>query len=536
MSKFCTRKPSLIPLLIVCCFHLSNVLASSTGPPPPPPPPPRNDSGNSYDRDRYNNDNGRRRNDYDQRSEYSRGRGGRDNEINNPRNDRDRDRDRHRDDSYRRNDPIPPPASTGRRREERSNSSNANAIPMDPSRRQKPKSSYSMFSRKQEPDRFDVDVDDAEKFNHRERKDTPTDNSSDGNNNNTGIGTKPESSEEKSYNPIDYQFPSRKIPSMNDGPKDEQGELPQTSSGEEEQNNIETNSNGRHPMPQYASARQDAIARYSSTPLGKLKLATSTYFVGGAIGGFLGQSMLNQGKLFVILSGFLFLIMSWLRNDYGEMSRSLGLGFIYLARRTKSVRRRYKTGPHLRGMCRLGPRKPFPPVFEDEEENPWRYAPQSRDDPDFEMAKALLCMVVIGSFCGGNVPLIPTWMGSAAGAAAFGIFGIAKNPRGDLIRAMGMKVVALIGEAIVINSELRVARKVARVGGKIFDKMMILDSKHRIKDRIVKGASWAYERASNTAARVQEDVKEGKESRDTRGDTRDTSNRDANRPRQQGRD
>ena len=495
MSKFCTRKPSLIPLLIVCCFHLSNVLASSTGPPPPPPPPPRNDSGNSYDRDRYNNDNGRRRNDYDQRSEYSRGRGGRDNEINNPRNDRDRDRDRHRDDSYRRNDPIPPPASTGRRREERSNSSNANAIPMDPSRRQKPKSSY-----------------------------------------NTGMGTKPESSEEKSYNPIDYQFPSRKIPSMNDGPKDEQGELPQTSSGEEEQNNIETNSNGRHPMPQYASARQDAIARYSSTPLGKLKLATSTYFVGGAIGGFLGQSMLNQGKLFVILSGFLFLIMSWLRNDYGEMSRSLGLGFIYLARRTKSVRRRYKTGPHLRGMCRLGPRKPFPPVFEDEEENPWRYAPQSRDDPDFEMAKALLCMVVIGSFCGGNVPLIPTWMGSAAGAAAFGIFGIAKNPRGDLIRAMGMKVVALIGEAIVINSELRVARKVARVGGKIFDKMMILDSKHRIKDRIVKGASWAYERASNTAARVQEDVKEGKESRDTRGDTRDTSNRDANRPRQQGRD
>ncbi len=392
------------------------------------------------------------------------------------------------------------------KREDRQYSSDSrerSRIPMDPSRRQKTKSSFSIFGRKKESE--DVD-------NTRERndiRDMPD----------VHIASKPHSSENKVYNPIDYKFPSREITSnTNDGdPKDDEEKLPKTGDNEE-QLDLDTNPIGIRPMPQYASARKDAIARYSSTSLGKLKLAISTYLVGGAIGGFIGKSMLNQGGFFVIMSGFLFLTMSFLRNDYGEMSRSLGLGLIYLVRRTKYVRRRYKTGAHIRGMCRFGPRKPFPPVFEGEDENPWRYAPQSREDPDFEMVKALLCMILIGSFCGGNVPLIPTSVGAASGAAAFGILGIAKNARGDLIRTMGMKVVALIGEAMVINSELKVARKVATVGGKIFDKMMILDRKHRIKDRIVKSATWAYEQVSNTAARVQEDVRESRDLRDDRLD------------------
>jgi len=164
--------------------------------------------------------------------------------------------------------------------------------------------------------------------------------------------------------------------------------------------------------------------------------------------------------------------------------------------------------------------------MEGEEENPWKYVPQERGDPDFEMIKALLCMVLIGSFCGGNVPLIPTWMGSAGGAAAFAMFGIAKNARGDLIRTMGMRVVALVGEALRINSDLDVARKVGRVAGRIFDKMMILDRKHKIKDRITQGASWAYERVSSTASRVKDDMQEGKEGDRGRGEDRNDRFRD----------
>jgi len=444
-----TRQFLLLSLLL--CIHTSCVLASSRGPPPPPPP--RNDR-NSYD-DRYNE---QRRNEYiDSRGYDGNNRG------------------------YDRSDPVP-------RRRDRREGEERN-LPMDPSRRPRPASNdgpSNAFANRPDADRIERNED----F--------------------TGDRSDAENEQQKTYNPIDYKFPSKGNESYgNDAANDD--DLPKTGDEDRDRRNGRARRPDSRPGSDFTSARQDAVARYTATNLGKMKLATSSFCVGGAAGGFIGKSLLNQGQMFALMTGFLFWIMSLIRNDYGEMARSLGLGSIYLLRRTKAVRKRYRTGVHLKGMWRFGPRTPFPPVSDGEEENPWKYVPQSRDDPDFEMIKALLCMVLIGSFCGGNVPLIPTWMGSAGGAATFAIFGIAKNARGDLIRTMGMRVVALIGEAMRINAELNVARKVARVGGKIFDKMMILDSKHRIKDRIVKGASWAYEKASNTAARVQEDIKEGRE-------------------------
>jgi hypothetical protein len=323
------------------------------------------------------------------------------------------------------------------------------------------------------------------------------------------------------YNPIDYQFPSKSISietSSKQGPIESEEDIPLTGNTYERDGEIvssdpkynkESLDKDEATMPRYASARQDAIARYRSTKMGKIRLGTSSFIVGSAVGGFMGQSIFNNGKMMALVFGFMFWIMSMLRNAYGEMSRALGLGLIYLLQRTKAVRKQYRTGPHIRSMCRLGPRRPFPPLMEGVEENPWKYAPRSRDDPDFEMTKALLCVVLIGSICGGNVPLIPTWMGSAGGAAAFAVFGMGKNARGDLMRTMGMRVVALTSEAMRINAELRIASKVLIVSGKIFDKIMILDRKHRIKDRLVRGATMAYDMASRTFTNVQNDIQQG---------------------------
>ncbi len=389
-----------------------------------------------------------------------------------------------------------------------------------------------------------------------------------------GSGKDIQEEEKQQYNPIDYQFPSREItnnPEQND--EEETSSIPQQDdevNDDDEKKNKEkkrgsflrpgprpgpklgglgsgsTSSSSSMPLPgstklpprpgDYASARNDAVARYRSRPLGKVKLSISSFLIGTMTGGFVGQSIMGQnsggGKTIAILFGILFLFMSMLRNDYGEMSRSLGLGLIYLIRRTKVVRKKYKTGRHIRGMCRLGKRKPFPPAPLNENgevdsryENPWKYEPQSDTDPEFDMIKALLSVAMIGSFVGGNIPLIPTWMGGAGGAAAFVTFGIAKNARGDLIRAMGMRVVSLAGEALEINRELNCARKVGRVGGKIFDKMMILDRKHRIKDRIIQGASFVYDRASSTASRVQSDMKERREEDDRDRDIDDFDRR-----------
>eukprot|EP00979_Chaetoceros_neogracilis_P010649 scaffold2544_cov269-Chaetoceros_neogracile.AAC.3 len=548
--------------LIILSIHASPIFASSRGPPPPPPPP----SSSSVARgDRYHEyspdgDRGRNRrrdrdrdHDYSQRDRYDIGKERRDNDYNNNRrytNTNNGRRDDGRSDDNNTSRSNIPPSYSSRYREgyqdynERNSPSNAETYnhedaereasiddthldrddesrggrkdnmnrrtSMDPSRRQagnndKQGTGFSLFKKKQaSTDMFQAKDSSPRKNESRDDNDT-------------GI------TEKKTYNPIDYNFPSRssKSSSLN-GNEGSDEDLPQTG---EEPNDAEQeqlhDKDRRRPMPKYTSARQDAIAKFSSTKLGKIQLGMASFGVGGTVGGFVGQSLLNHGKTTGLVVGFIFLLMSCLRNDYGEMSRSLGLGLIFLMRRSKAVRRRYRTGVHVRGMCRMGSRRPFPPVLEGEVENPWNYAPQSRDDPDFEMIKALLCMVLIGSFCGGNVPLIPTWMGSAGGAAAFAVFGIAKNARGDLIRTMGMRVVALVGEALRINSDLDVPRKVARVAGRTFDKLMILDRKHRIKDRIVQGGTWAYARVSNSAARVKKDMDEGKERGMGRGDESD---------------
>lgn len=162
-------------------------------------------------------------------------------------------------------------------------------------------------------------------------------------------------------------------------------------------------------------------------------------------------------------------------------------------------------------MMRQSPRKPFPPV--EDGESPWKYEPIYRDDPDFKMTYALLAMALVGSFCGGNVPIIPAWMGGIAGAFAFASLTMGANARGDLGRSMGMRVVGLVQLVLAINSELRILGKAATVGGLIFDKIMIMDRKHRIKDRIVAISKWGYEKVSKTAEQVKEDMEDRPERR-----------------------
>ncbi len=57
------------------------------------------------------------------------------------------------------------------------------------------------------------------------------------------------------------------------------------------------------------------------------------------------------------------------------------------------------------------------------------------------MTYALLAMMLVGSFCGGNVPILPAWMGGIFGAVTFASFKTGVNARGYLGRAMGMRLV-----------------------------------------------------------------------------------------------
>ncbi|KAL7440158.1 hypothetical protein ACHAXH_007250 [Discostella pseudostelligera] len=255
-----------------------------------------------------------------------------------------------------------------------------------------------------------------------------------------------------------------------------------------------------------ASPRRDAVTIFMSTRRGAMKVRVGSMIVGAAIGGFIGKSLTNDPITMAVVMSTLLFITGFLRNDYGELSRALGLAFVLTLGRTSSVRKDYPTLPHLKAMIRQSPRKPFPPV--EDGVSPWRYEPIYRDDPDFKMTYALLAMSCVGSFCGGNVPIIPAWIGGIVGAAIFASMTMGDNARGDLGRTMGMRLVGLIQLVLAINSELRILGKAATVGGLIFDKVMIMDRKHRIKDKIVAICKWGYDKVSKTAEQVKEDLQD----------------------------
>lgn len=255
-----------------------------------------------------------------------------------------------------------------------------------------------------------------------------------------------------------------------------------------------------------ASPRRDAVTVFMSSRRGTAKVRIGSMIVGAALGGFIGKSLMNDPVMMSIAMSSLLFVTGFLRNDYGELSRALGLAFVLTIQRTSSVRKDYPTLPHLKAMIRQSQRKPFPPV--EDGSSPWKYEPIYRDDPDFKMTYALLAMALVGSFCGGNVPILPAWIGGIVGAVAFSSLTTGANARGDLGRSMGMRIVGLVQLVLAINSELRILGKAATVGGLIFDKMMIMDRKHRIKDKIVAVCKWGYDKVSRTAEQVKEDMQE----------------------------
>lgn len=208
----------------------------------------------------------------------------------------------------------------------------------------------------------------------------------------------------------------------------------------------------------------------------------------------------------------IFMVVStWFRTPMGELSRALGLSLILVLQRTQRIRREYPTWRYVAasvGIIRGGPRdargrprgpRPFPPA-----RNPWRYSPRSPRDPDFNMIYTLVSMAMVGSTVGGNLPVIPNWIGALVGAATFAFACTWQNShRGDLARTMGMRVVRAVTELWEIQADLQIIPKATVVSSQVIDKAMILDRKHRVKDRFLSFANKSYAQASKVAEQIQ---------------------------------
>lgn len=123
----------------------------------------------------------------------------------------------------------------------------------------------------------------------------------------------------------------------------------------------------------------------------------------------------------------MFIFCNFLRNPYGEFVKALGMALILALQRTRYIRRSYPTWCHVKASLRAGDRRPFPPTVD--VDSPWAYRPTRRSDPDFRMLYSLIAMAFVGSTCGGNLPLIPAWMGSLVGAGFFALSTTINSPR-----------------------------------------------------------------------------------------------------------
>jgi len=277
----------------------------------------------------------------------------------------------------------------------------------------------------------------------------------------------------------------------------------------------------RERRPATSSARKDLVTQHWSTKRGKVQIQAVIGLIGYGSGNFVAKSLIGESDAARWTGYFwaVFMIVStWFRTPMGELSRAAGLSLILVLQRTQRIRKEYPTWRYVGasvGIMRGGPRdargrprgpRPFPPA-----RNPWRYSPRSPRDPDFNMVYALVSMAVVGSTVGGNMPFVPNWIGALAGAATFAFACTWQNShRGDLARTMGMRVVRAVTELWEIQADLQMIPKATVVSSQVIDKAMILDRKHRVKDRFLSFANKGYAQASKVAEQIQQQQRGGK--------------------------
>lgn len=348
-------------------------------------------------------------------------------------------------------------------------------------------------------------------------------------------------------NPIHYEF-AAKSATASDRPearKEDDDEIPRTYSALESSIRTAAGDADDRDLAKFASARRDAVTRYMSTRRGRALLRLSSTLVGAGVGTFIGRSLLGRNsasQTVALTMAVLFLLGTFLNNSdnvFAELSKAMGLALIFAVQRYRRIQKKYPTWNHIKASLGMVERRPFPPA-----ENPWTYraddARQEDVDHDidmnsptavveFNMLYTIIAMAFCGSACGGNVPLLPTWMGALAGAGIFVLACQARNARGDLARSMGMRVVSLGQEMVEMNRELGLLVKLGRVSARILDKLMVLDRKHNVRDRVVAGVSFLYDQISATASRMQTDIRQQQQER--RGRERDQEPRRGGRGR-----
>lgn len=321
---------------------------------------------------------------------------------------------------------------------------------------------------------------------------------------------------EEEADPIDFRF--RSAPPVYSYNDDEDDDNNSEKNGEYSRGGPSNNAGGDGEGLS-AKEQRDLLTRYlAAGKLNKLRVLLSTALIGYGFGSFVGKSVefIPFSRQMLSSSFAIFAVMlNFLRTVYSELLQSLGLMLIMTASKLRSIRKEYPTWPHIKHMLRPStcPRKPFPRGDEERDASLWQYK-----GDDFNMMYTSLAMGMAGVIAGGNLPLVPTFLGAPVGSAVFAyLCTLQDSSIGDLSRSMGMKVVAIFEEMMFAQSELRIVSKSMVVANRILDKLLILDRKHRIKDRVVSGIKWGYDKVTSTISEAQNGASQQDRERDGRG-------------------
>jgi hypothetical protein len=258
-------------------------------------------------------------------------------------------------------------------------------------------------------------------------------------------------------------------------------------------------------IPRFASARRDVVTAFITAKFtNRILLLVSAMAWGYGLSLFVSRSLLGSSAAssastanLVVAVGFG--LASTLRNNvYGEWIRALAMLLILSLQKWHDICRMYPTRRILWNQA------PFPPRTM----NPWTWENSPNQPCEFFMVYSVVAMAIVGAIVGANVPIILVPSSLLALIGAIGAAYVTTLPHsstfsyGSVARCMGMRVVALARTSVYMERELHLGRHSAAVAGKLLDTVLILDRKHRLKDKLVAVTSWII----HATARIQQDA------------------------------
>ena len=282
--------------------------------------------------------------------------------------------------------------------------------------------------------------------------------------------------------------------------------------------------------PPYPRDREpsDLITSYTNTFPSRVVVSVSSALCSGMFSILLANMILGSSHHMIpIVAGSASCIGCYIprRNNFGNLSRALGIFLILLIRRAKFRSFLLQFIKQFQATLMLKNRAIFPAS-----ENPWSYTPRAdTNDVPFNMMSALIGIVLaggwIGWMCVKPIPLFPNWIGAVSGAAFFGYLGTLKDTKGDLLRFLGFSLNRCMTHVLSAASEVGLKEKINVFLSNTFALLLRLDRKFGIITKIQFLLIQLVNFIKNFTASMKADINTPKDNR-YREDTREADHYD----------